>query len=123
MDYPHKYFEDEVREGFYIMGELKRVWAAQLKALEEIDKVCKRHNLKWFADCGTLLGTIRHKGYIPWDDDLDICMLRDDYEKFRIYAKEELPEGYAVLTLKEKGDPFYQYLMRITSGRQFKFDE
>ncbi|MBQ9199713.1 MAG: LicD family protein [Lachnospiraceae bacterium] len=123
MDYPHKYFEDEVREGFYITGELKRVWAAQLRALQEVDKVCKRHNIKWFADCGTLLGTIRHKGYIPWDDDLDICMLRDDYVKFLKYAEEELPKGYAVLNLTKKDDPFYQYLTRVTSGRQFLFDE
>ena len=123
MNYPHKYFEDEVREGFYITGELKRVWAAQIRALQEVDKVCRRHNLKWFADCGTLLGTIRHKGYIPCDDDLDICMLRDDYEKFVRYAEEELPEGYAVLNLRKKGDPFYQYLTRVTSGRQFKFEQ
>lgn len=121
MDYPHKYFEDEVREGFYVMGEMKRVWAAQIEVMLEIDKVCKRHNIKWFADCGTLLGTVRHKGYIPWDDDMDICMLRDEYDRFMRYAREELPDYFTVLSLDMKGDPYYQYITRITNGRQFNF--
>ena len=122
MDYPHRFFEDEVREGFYIMGEMKRVWAAQIEVLFEIDRICKKHNIKWFADNGTLLGTIRHKGYIPWDDDLDICMLRDDYFKFKQVAKAELSDGYACLTLSDD-EPFYEYLMRITNGRKFNYDE
>ncbi len=122
MDYPHKYFEDEVREGFYITGEIKRAWAAQIEVLSEVDKICRRHNIKWYADCGTLLGTVRHKGYIPWDDDLDICMLRDDYFKFIDFAQKELPEGFACLTLKDK-EPFYQYLVRVTNGRRFNYDE
>ncbi len=122
MEYPHKYFEDEVREGFYITGELKRIWAAQLEVLSEVDKVCKRHNIKWFADCGTLLGTIRHKGYIPWDDDLDICMLRDDYIKFNEVANKELPEGYSCINLKDK-ETFYEYLTRVVNGRKFDFGE
>ena len=121
MDYPHKYFEDEVREGFYITGELKRIWAAQLEVISEIDKVCKRHNIKWFADCGTLIGTVRHKGYIPWDDDFDICMLRDDYERFNRYAEEELPKGYVVLNLR-KEMVYYEYLTRITTGAKIQFD-
>ena len=66
MQFPHTYFEDEIREGFYITGAMKRAWAAQLEVLEEIDKVCKKHNIRWFADCGTLLGAVRHRGYIPW---------------------------------------------------------
>lgn len=119
--YPHKYFEDEVREGFYITGELKRIWAAQMEVLSEIDKVCKRHNIKWFADCGTLIGAVRHKGYVPWDDDLDICMLRDDYERFNKYAEEELPEGYVVLNLR-KEMVYYEYLTRVTTGAKLQFD-
>ena len=122
MDYPHKFFEDEVREGFYIMGEVKRAWAAQIEVLHVIDKICKKHNIRWWADNGTLLGTIRHGGYIPWDDDLDICMLRDDYFKFKQVAKDELPEGFFCLTLTDE-DPFYEYLMRVVNGKKFNFDE
>ena len=122
MDYPHKYFEDEVREGFYVMGQMKRVWAAQIEVMHEVDKICRRHNIKWFADCGTLLGAVRHRGYIPWDDDMDICMLRDDYNRFVEIALDELPKGYAILKLDVKGDPYYQYITRVTNGRQFEFD-
>ena len=90
------FFFDEVREGFYVWTMMKRFWAAQLKVLSEIDIICKRHGLKWYADNGTLLGAVRHRGYIPWDDDLDICMFRDDYITFVKYAQEELPEGYVI---------------------------
>lgn len=59
--------------------ELKKV---ELKTLLVIDKFCKEHNLKYYLAYGTLLGAIRHKGFIPWDDDIDIMMPREDYEKF-----------------------------------------
>ncbi|MCR5294616.1 MAG: LicD family protein, partial [Lachnospiraceae bacterium] len=120
-EYPRHYFEDEVREGFYITGMLKRIWAAQMEVLSDIDRVCRRHNIKWFADCGTLMGAVRHGGYIPWDDDLDICMLRDDYERFLKYAVEEMPkDGYFVFNLHF--DEFYeQFLSRVTNGHGLNF--
>ncbi|MCR5517875.1 MAG: LicD family protein [Lachnospiraceae bacterium] len=95
-----KFLEAEEREGFFVSSMMKRYWAAQIKVLAEIDKVCKKHDIKWFADCGTLLGAVRHGGFIPWDDDLDICMLRHDWEKFFEVAKEELPGDYCVLSLR-----------------------
>ena len=98
------FLEDEEREGFFVSSMMKRYWAAQLKVLAEIDKVCKKHSIRWFADCGTLLGAVRHGGYIPWDDDLDICMLRHDWLRFFEIAKDELPENYCVLNLKLEKD-------------------
>ena len=59
--------------------ELKQI---QLNILESIDKFCTENNLQYFLAYGTLIGAVRHKGYIPWDDDIDICMPRPDYEKF-----------------------------------------
>ena len=94
MQFPHTYFEDEIREGFYITGAMKRAWAAQLEVLEEIDKVCKKHNIRWFADCGTLLGAVRHRGYIPWDDDMDIVMKRKDYQRFLTEAVPDMAECF-----------------------------
>ena len=82
MTFPKEYFYDEVREGFYISGMMKRSWAAQLEVLDEVDRVCRKYGIKWFADCGTLLGAVRHKGFIPWDDDVDLIMPRPDYMKF-----------------------------------------
>ena len=110
MQFSKEYFEDEVREGFYVSGMMKRVWAAQLEVLEEVAKVCEKHKIRWFADCGTLLGAVRHNGYIPWDDDLDICMLRDDYIRFIKIAKQELPSGYWVINFHT--EEFWEMLTR-----------
>lgn len=93
MDFPDSYFEDEVREGFYVPSLMKRAWAAQWEVFEEFRQVCEKHHIRYFAEWGTLLGVIRHGGRIPWDDDLDVCMLREDYDKFREVACEELPEN------------------------------
>jgi len=107
--FPAEYFFDEIREGFFVSSMMKRYWAAQLKVLSIIDGICKNHNIKWFAYSGTLLGSVRHGGYIPWDDDLDICMLRDDYTKFCKIVCNELPQGYLFLDLK--GEEKYEQLI------------
>ncbi|MFQ7094387.1 MAG: LicD family protein [Ruminococcus sp.] len=67
--------------------------------LEQVKKICKNHGLKYFADSGTLIGAIRHKGYIPWDDDIDLVMMRNDYNKFMEYAKSELEFPYFLQTV------------------------
>lgn len=72
---------------------LRPLWDAMLAIYAEIAKICERHNLRYYVSDGTALGAIRHKGFIPWDDDLDISMPRPDYEKFRILAEKELPEN------------------------------
>ncbi len=98
MQFPDSFFEDEVKNGFYIPSLIKRGWAAQLEILEIINNICQKHQIKWFAMFGTLLGAVRHGSYIPWDDDLDICMLRDDYNHFFSIAEKELPDGYYIST-------------------------
>lgn len=118
MTFDKFFFEDEVREGFYVSGIMKRSWAAQMEVLDEIDKVCQKYGIKWFADCGTLLGAVRHGGVIPWDDDFDICMFREDYEVFLQIAKAELPEDYLVRNMYTEDD-YYEYTTRIVNGKHF----
>ena len=72
------YFREETREGFVIAENMKRAWAAQLEVLEEVKRVCGILGIEFFADWGTLLGAVRHHGFIPWDDDMDIAMLRKE---------------------------------------------
>lgn len=111
----------EEREGFYIQPLMKRAWAAQLEVLKGIDAICKRHNLKYFAQWGTLLGAVRHHGFIPWDDDLDIAMLREDYEKFKVYAREELPQGWRLIDLNDDG--FDELMLRVTNSYGISLDQ
>lgn len=65
-----------------------------LELLQEIDRICKKHGIHYVLFCGTALGAVRHKGFIPWDDDLDISMLRSDYERFLQVAPAELKEDF-----------------------------
>ena len=122
MKFPSSFYEAEVRNGFYISSKMKRSWAAQLEVLEEIDKICKRHNLKYYAAWGTLLATVRHGGFIPWDDDFDIYMKRPDYMTFLKVAKDELPEGYKFLNYFT--EPEYDtFLTRLVNRNFISVDE
>lgn len=113
MQFDHSYFEDDVLEGFYVPALIKKSWAAQIELLSDIDKVCRKHGITYFAEWGTLLGAVRHGGFIPWDDDLDIAMRRADYMKFLSVAKDELPKEYAFLNYYEAD--FYEMLTRVVN--------
>ena len=85
---------DEMRSGFMVTSHRKQLWNVQIGLINEFARICKKHNLKWFACGGTLLGAARHKGFIPWDDDVDVAMLRPDYNKFVKIAAEEIKYPY-----------------------------
>lgn len=112
MVFPDSYFEEEVRSGFYISPVIKSCWAAQIEVLLEIDRICRKYNIQYFAEWGTLLGTIRHGGFIPWDDDMDISMKRMDYERFLKIAPKELPEGFSVMNY-ETVDNYWDVMARV----------
>ena len=99
MEFDREFFYDEVQDGFYVPGIMKRAWAAQLELLSEIDRICKKWNILYFITYGTLLGAVRHEGFIPWDDDIDIIMFRKDYEKFFQVAKDEINEDMHIISL------------------------
>lgn len=125
MQFQDSYFEDEVRDGFYVPGLMKRAWAAQLEMLEDIDKVCKKHNIQYYAEWGTLLGAVRHGGFIPWDDDFDIGMKRADYNKFLSVAEAELPEGYGLLNHRtvHDGESLWEFMIRVMNGHKICFEK
>lgn len=116
MNFPDSYFEDEVKAGFFVSAKMKSYWAMQLEVLNEIDRICRKHHIQYFAEWGTLLGTVRHKGFIPWDDDMDIAMKRMDYEKFRKVVHSELPEGYTVLNYEEEKD-YWDVMTRVLNAK------
>ena len=78
---PESFFKEEIRDGFLVTENRKKLWAILLDLLLKFDEVCKKHKLKYSLAFGSILGAVRHNGFIPWDDDIDVCMPRDDYEK------------------------------------------
>lgn len=96
MKFSSDFFKRETREGFEIDEMMKRAWAAQMEVLLVVDEICRKHDLPYFAYAGTLLGAVRHGGFIPWDDDIDICMKRSDYDKLIKILPTELPRGFVV---------------------------
>lgn len=122
MEIHDSFLEPEVRDGFYVPSTVKQAWAAELEVLAEIDRICKKYEIAYFADWGTLLGAVRHKGFIPWDDDLDITMKRADYERFLQVAEQELPEGFSVFTY-EKHPDFWSFMARVVAKSRICFEE
>ena len=79
---------------------LKKLQSVELEILRVVDAFCREHDIQYFIDGGTALGAARHRGFIPWDDDIDIGMLREDYELFCSLALTGLPEGYSLHTAR-----------------------
>lgn len=99
---------------------LKNLRATQLKALDLLiflDQLCRDNGIKYWLDGGTLLGAVRHKGFIPWDDDIDVGMLREDAEKFVRVAEMNLPPHLALQTRKTASD--YYYCVRLYDKNSF----
>ena len=79
---------------------LKPIWTASIEIYKEVERICLKHNLCMYVGAGTVLGAVRHGGFIPWDDDIDVLMPREDYERFWVIAKTELPKMYKAVTYK-----------------------
>lgn len=98
--------QKELRERYNPDGStLRRQQMRMLEMLQYVDSVCTKHNIRYWLCGGTLLGAVRHGGFIPWDDDLDIAMLKEDYKKFVKVMENEKSDNYVLQT--HKTDPNY----------------
>ena len=79
---------------YKVSSKMKKIWQAEMDIYEEFERVCKKHNLKYIFCDGSLLGAIRHKGFIPWDDDIDVMMTREEYNKLVKIADKEFKEPF-----------------------------
>lgn len=105
---PENFLLPETRCDFYIDEKRKKTWAIAIDLLLKFDFVCKKHNLRYCLAYGTLLGAIRHNGFIPWDDDVDVCMPRKDYEKLE-ELKDEFGYPYFLQTPNTDKGYYYSY--------------
>lgn len=113
------FLKEEIRDGYLVSAEMKKVWAIEMDLLREFISLCEQHHLQYWVDGGTLLGTIRHKGFIPWDDDLDVWMPREDYDKLLQIRPEEIPTPYFLQTPLNDEDyycPFARLRNSNTTG-------
>lgn len=108
---------------------LRKVQLVQLEIAKEVKRICEKNDISYFMDGGTLLGAIRHKGFIPWDDDMDFGFTRDNYERFIDVAGKELsPEfflqtwdsdkeyGYAFAKIRKKGTIYQERIAQDSSA-------
>lgn len=92
------YLQEEVRSDYTVSSNMKEVWLFEMEMLDSFIRICNKYDLKWQMVAGSLLGTIRHDGFIPWDDDIDVAMPRPDYDRFLEVAQKELESEYFLQT-------------------------
>ncbi len=90
-------------------ASLKEAQELMTTILKDIDSICRKNNINYWIESGTLLGAVRHKGFIPWDDDIDIGMLREDYNKFLEIANKELKDDVILCNFKNEKNVQYQW--------------
>lgn len=108
------FLEEETRCEYTISPKMKKVWAIELDLLREFEKICSKYNLRYWVGFGTLLGAIRHHGFIPWDDDMDVWMPREDYDRL-LSLNIQLDQPYFLQTTLNDVD-YYSSFARIRNG-------
>ena len=103
---------------------LRKAQLIMLEMLVEFDTICQKHNLKYWLDSGTLLGAVRHQGFIPWDDDIDLSMPVEDYRKFKDIANDELSENIFFQTRETDNEFKFDYIkLRSNKASIVEFHE
>lgn len=102
-----KSIQKELRAKFNPDGsDLRKAQICMLELLKFLDDICRKHNLEYWLDSGTLIGAARHGGFIPWDDDIDVCMMKKDAERLKEIMKDKIWDGHIVLQNHDT-DPNY----------------
>ena len=102
--------------------DISEIQQMELGIMEYIHEVCHKIGVKYFLSYGSLIGAVRHQGFIPWDDDMDICMLRDDYEKLQNYLIAHPDERYEVMSYKNNVNYVYPF-MKIQDNQTYLVEE
>lgn len=89
-----KYKNEIIKDGYIVPRELYELWQVEMEILDKVDEICRANGIKYFLMSGSLIGAVRHKGFIPWDDDIDIMMTRENYELFAKIAQSALGDQY-----------------------------
>lgn len=106
----------------YSQEQIKKIQDIELKNLKEIKRVCEKIGVNFFLYGGSLIGAVRHKGFVPWDDDLDIAMSREDYMKFIQMAPEYLSEEYYLQTpYTDKKSPYFYSKLRLKGTKCIEY--
>lgn len=90
MSFVKDLYRDEIRDGWLVSSDIKKAWEKMLEMWQEIDRICHKYKINYWTYCGTLLGSARHKGFVPWDTDMDLCMMRPEYNIFCDAVEREL---------------------------------
>ena len=106
---PDMFLSEEERCGYTVSDKLKKIWAVEIDLLAILLDVCKRYDLKVALGFGSLLGAVRHHGFIPWDDDLDVWMPRESFERLLEIADKEFKKPYFLQTALSDREFFIPY--------------
>lgn len=113
----------EQEYGCIIPEKRVKTWEVQMGIWEELDRICNKHNLRYFFMWGSLLGAVRHNGFVPWDDDIDVVMPREDYNKLEEISNDEFRAPYFLITKHTVGEKsLYWHLKLVDTSTTFIFD-
>jgi len=106
---PPEYLNEEVRCGYTVVSKLKKIWAVELDLLAELQRVCDKYSIKFQVYCGTMLGAVRHRGFIPWDDDVDVALTRKEFDRLCDVGQSEFTHPYFFQTALTDRKRFVSY--------------